>query len=178
VSPLEAAGRLASGADIFHKNFAADEFVASALKGSPRQAVSPEEELSLWETFEALCAELSPKVKFGRDGVCNGAEKRRRNAMFGMIRLVSFRSDDPRVKAVFQRCFGQVSLQWMLTVCGTDAPPHYYEWAFEAIPSVDGKTWGEKALSHVSGSRPHMEAFRRLAPEKSDLLAVKQVMRA
>lgn len=176
MTPLEAAERLASGTDRFHQNFACDEFVNAALRGGVRATMSPDDELALWEVFEELCKELSPKCRFNRDGVCNNAEKRRRNAMFGLLKLVYFRSEDERIMAVFQRCYGQVSLQWMMTVCGTDAPPFYYEWAFDAIRDVSGKTWGPKALDYVKKSWAHMEAFQRLAPEKFNQLAVRRVM--
>jgi hypothetical protein len=176
VSPLEAAERLASGTDRFHRNLDADEFVSAALSGGVRPTMAPEDELALWEVFGELCKELGPKCRFNKDGICNNAEKRRRNAMFGILRLVCLRSEDERIRAAFQRHYGQVSLQWMMTVCGTDAPPFYYEWAFDAIRDVSGKTWGPKALAYVQRSWAHMEAFQRLAPEKFNQLAVKRVM--
>lgn len=175
MSALKAAEMLASGQVRFHQNFQAAAWMEEQLRGG-RAQVSPEHELFLWQCFEELCKELSPKVKFTKDGICNNTEKRRRNAMFGLFKLVDFRSDDPRIRAVFQRCFGQVSLAWMMTDCGDRPAPFYYEWAFEAIREVSSKTWGKSALAYLEKSWPHMEVFRKLAPEKFNLLAVKRVM--
>ena len=55
-------------------------------------------------------------------------------------------------------------------------PPFYYEWAFDAILKNSGKTWNVKTIERIEKSWPHMEVFRRLAPNKFNLLAVKKVM--
>jgi hypothetical protein len=172
IQAVKAAEQLASGQVRFHRNCDADEW----LERQGRAVISPEHELFLWECFGELCKELSPKVKFSRDGVCNIAEKRRRNAMFGLFHLIEFRSEDLKIKEIFQRNFGQVSLAWMMGECGTKPAPFYYAWAFDAIKNVTGKTWGPTALALVENSWPHMEVFQKLAPEKFNQLAVKRVM--
>lgn len=171
----EAAEKLASGQIRFDRNCECDEWVAKATRAG-RARVSPEAELFLWECFELLAKELAPKCRFNKDGICNGQERKRRNALFGLIRLVDFRSQDPKIKRIFQEHFGQISLSWMMTVCGHKAAPFHYEWAFEAIRDISAKIWGPKALDYLKNSPEHMEVFRKLAPEKFNLLAVKRVM--
>jgi hypothetical protein len=172
---MKAAEELASGQVRFHQNYAAYMWLNKQAQDG-RAQVSPEYELFLWERFDVLCQELFPKVRFGRDMVCNTAERYRRNAMFGLFNLVDFRSEDPKIKETFQRNFGQVSLAWMINECKTNAPPFYYEWAFDAIQEISRKTWGAKALHSISTSLPHREVFQKLAPEKFNQLAVKRVM--
>jgi hypothetical protein len=164
--------QIASGQVRFHLNREADKFV----KATPRCQLTPQEELHLWECFETLCKELGPKCQFYQDGVGNSFEKQRRNAMFGIMRMVNLRSQDPIIEQIFKRNFGKVSLAWMMTCCGTAVPPFYYKWAFDAIEDISGKTWGPKALAHIEKSWDHMEVFRKLDKEKFDLLAVKRVM--
>jgi hypothetical protein len=175
MSMIQQVERLASGQVRFHLNQEADKFIEKAVRNG-KITVSPKVELYLWKCFDTLCKELSPKCKFNRDGISNNAEKRRRNAMFGIIRMVNFRSQNSQIELLFKRNFGKVSLAWMMVCCGTDAPPFYYEWAFDAIQDITSKVWGPKALLCVEGSWPHMEVFRKLAPAKFDLLAVKKVM--
>jgi hypothetical protein len=175
-SPIQAAEMLASGQVRFERNCDCDEFINKALLCGVRPNISEEHELFLWECFQELCKELAPNCRFNQDGICNNAEKRRRNALFGLLRLINFRSQDERIKRVFQANFGQVSLKWMMEVCTTEAPPFYYEWAFEAIREVSSKVWGSKTLGLLQKSWAHMEVFQRMAHEKSNLLAIKRIM--
>jgi hypothetical protein len=172
---LTEAEKLARGNVRFYVNYEAEIFIHKAIKNG-RAKISPEDELRLWRYFENLCKELSPKCKFNKNGVCNNEEKRRRNAMFGIIRIVNLRSKDTKIEEIFKRNFGQISLQWMMACCGTDAPVFYYEWAFDAIADINGKTWGPKALGYIKISSPHMELFKKLEKDKFDLLMVKKVM--
>ena len=176
----EAAFKLMSGEVKFPQNWKALEWINKIRKENRgRVRTSVENELALWTTFENFSRELSPKVKFSHNGkVANTAEKKRRNALLGVFSLVDFQSQDPRIQSVFQANFGQMSIQWFISSCKTDAPPWYYEWAFYAIMDVSSKTWGETALNDLKASPRHMEMFSKLEPEKRRLLDVRKVMQS
>ena len=142
------------------------------LRDPGREWVPESDEILLWEAFESFTKTLN--CKFSPKGIANKAERRRRFSLFGLFDLIEFRSQDERIKNIFERCYGQISLGWFMRSSGTNAPPWYYRWAFDVIPDVSGKVWGPDALKSIEGSWPHMEIFRNLAPEKFNLLAVKR----
>lgn len=175
-SAYEAVKDVASGKTLFSQGFEAEAWVIAFLKENGRIQISPEGELELWTLFAALCEKLGPKCTFNKKGIASGSERKRRNAMFTVIRTVDLRSKDEKVRELFKGSFGQISLAWMMTVCKTSAPALYYEWAFDAIKSIDGKVWGPAALSAFNDSPEHMSTFEALEPRKRDHLLVKRIM--
>lgn len=178
--PLEAAKVLASGTVRFAKTYDSQEWIRACCKrqnrAQERARTTPEMELEIWSSFERLSQEIGPKGKFNKDGMCNHWERMRRNALFGLFNLVDFRSQDERIREVFQRNFGRVSLKWMIECCKTDAPTWYYKWAFDAIPGIMSKVWGPTAMALIVKSDEHRDLFRELEPIKENLLVVKRVM--
>jgi len=142
-----------------------------------RQTVDSAEELQLWTEFAEFSSKLNPKFH-GVDRVANEDERVRRFAMFGLFHLIDFRSQDAAVAEMFRTNFGQMSLAWFMTSCGTLAPPWYYEWAFHSDGEVSGKVWGKKALQKFEGRPEWLAVFERLEPHKKALLNVRSVMRS
>lgn len=165
---------IASGEVRFIVNKELDEWVKKAAKRG-RAVLRPDEELEILRALAALNAELGPKTSFSKRGMANRAERIRRNALFGVVRLVEFRSDDPESRVLFQQCFGQVSIQWLIDQCGKSAPPHFYRWAFDVLP-LSAKTFGSVALRKFVGSKEHQAVFEELEEEKRNLLEVRRVM--
>jgi hypothetical protein len=137
---------------------------------------TPEQELEIWEHFRKLCERVSPKCTFNKDGIASGTERRRRMTMCALFGAVDFRSRDEDLGEVFRSAFGGATISWMVTYCGKNIPPWYYEWAWRAIPDIDGKIWGPKALQKLEGSEEHLAVFRELEPLKKNHLLVKRIM--
>jgi len=174
--PLQAAQMLMLGELRFFSTIDMNEHLGKLMKSHKRVMISENQELELWNSFDLLCGTIAPKCKFNHDGICNRWERLRRNIMFGVFRLVKFQSQSDKIRELFQRNFGRVSLKWMIEMCTTDAPTFYYKWAFDAIPGVMSKTWGGDALAKIASSDAHMDLFRELEPIKANLLVVKRVM--
>jgi hypothetical protein len=151
------------------------EWIHENMSPRERALLSADGEVLAWETYRRFAASVEPKAGFGRDGVCNGPEYRRRRVLMGMFSLVEFRSQDDEIRELFQRSVGQVSLQELMRFLGARMPHFYYAWAFDVLPASK-ITFGKDALSGLAGSPDHVRTFRHLDRLKQDLLAVRRVM--
>ena len=87
-----------------------------------RELLSEQQEFEAWQRYLRWHREIFPKCRFSPKGFANTHERRRRWTLFAMFRLIRFRSQSPEIRAIFTRCLGQLSLQWMVACCGTQIP--------------------------------------------------------
>ncbi len=140
-----------------------------------RASMAPWMEAEAWSLYREWARGVEVRVKFGRKGVGNGHEMRRRRLLMWMFFAVEFRSQDDYVRQQFQLSVGRLSLMELMRFVGLRMPHFYYRWAFDVLP-LSSKQFGPESFRHLESSPDHRREFRSMAVEKQNLLAVKKVM--